>query len=79
MQRETGTIPLTPPVKDGRITPMLGQQFVLGYVEACGSGMLPLSECDPVWELGIIGVLLVLALLSLAFSVRSRGKRTQPS
>ena len=56
---------------------MLGQQLVLGYVEACGSGMLPLSECDPVWELGIIGVLLILALLSLAFSVRSRGKKTR--
>jgi hypothetical protein len=55
---------------------MLGQQFLLGYVEACSSGMLPLSECDPVWELGIIGVLLILALLSLTFSVRSRGKRT---
>ena len=56
---------------------MLGQQFLLGYVEACSSGMLPLSECDPVWELGIIGALLVLALLSLAFSVRSRGKKTR--
>ena len=56
---------------------MLGQQFLLGYVEACSSGMLPLSECDPVWELGIIGVLLILALLSLVFSVRSRGKKTR--
>lgn len=56
---------------------MLGQQLVLGYVEACSSGMLPLSECDPVWELGIIGALLIVALLSLVFSVRSRGKRTR--
>lgn len=44
---------------------MLGQHLVLGYVEACSSGMLPLSECDPVWQLGIIGVLLVVALLTL--------------
>lgn len=55
---------------------MLGQQLVLGYVEACSSGMLPLSECDPVWELGVIGVLLIVALLSLTFSVHSRNKRT---
>lgn len=54
---------------------MLGQQLVLGYVEACGSGMLPLSECDPVWELGIIGVLLAVALLSLVH-VHFRVKRT---
>jgi hypothetical protein len=54
---------------------MLSQQFLFGYIEACSSGMLPLSECDPVWELGIIGALLILALLSLVFSVHSRGKR----
>ena len=56
---------------------MFGHQFVLGYVEACGSGALPVSECDPVWELGMSGALLIVALLSLAFSVRSRGKRSR--
>ena len=44
---------------------MLGQHLVLGYVEACSSGMLPLSECDPVWQLGVIVGLLIVALLSL--------------
>ena len=53
---------------------MLGQQLVLDYVEACGSGLLPLSECDPVWELGVIGVLLVVALLSLV-QIHFRMKR----
>ena len=56
------------------MAPMLGQQLVLDYVEACGSGMLPLSECDPVWELGVIGVLLVVALLSLV-QIHFRMKR----
>jgi hypothetical protein len=53
---------------------MLGQHLVLGYVEACSSGLLPLSECDPVWQLGIIGILLIVALLSLVH-VHFRVKR----
>jgi hypothetical protein len=44
---------------------MLGQNFVVGYVKVCTGGQLPLSECGPVWQLGIISVLLVLAVLML--------------
>jgi len=41
------------------------QNFIVGYVQACTSGPLPLSECGPVWQLGIIAALLVLAVLTL--------------
>ena len=44
---------------------MVGENFLIGYVKTCTSGQLPLSECGPVWQLGIIGVLLVLAVLTL--------------
>jgi hypothetical protein len=44
---------------------MGSQQFIIGYVEACANGRLPLSECGPVWQLGVIGLFLVFAILSL--------------
>ena len=44
---------------------MASQKLVLGYLHACTSGALPLSECGPVWQLGIIVVLLASALLAL--------------
>jgi hypothetical protein len=44
---------------------MTGQKFIIGYIQACTGGQLPLSECSPVWQLGIISVLLVLAMLML--------------
>lgn len=37
---------------------MVGQKFVIGNIKACTSGQLPLSECGPVWQLGIIAALL---------------------
>jgi hypothetical protein len=49
-------------------------QFIFGYVQACTAGKLPLTECGPVWQLGIIGALLVAAVLTLAvLRIRSRG------
>jgi hypothetical protein len=39
--------------------------FVVSYARACGSGSLPFSECGPVWQLGIIAVLLVAAIAFL--------------
>lgn len=39
--------------------------FVASYVQACTSGKLPVSECGPVWQLGIIATLLTLAVLTL--------------
>jgi len=56
---------------------VVGQQFVAGYVNACASGRLPLPECGPVWQLGIIGALLVLAVLCLVvLRVRAHMKST---
>jgi maltodextrin utilization protein YvdJ len=44
---------------------LVGQDFVLGYVQACASGKLPLSECSSFWQFGIIGVFLFAAVLLL--------------
>lgn len=44
---------------------MTSKALVLGYVTACTGGKLPLSDCGPVWQLGIIAGLLVAAVLSL--------------
>ena len=44
----------------------MGSQSILAaYVHACTSGKLPLSECGPVWQLGIIAALVVCAVLAL--------------
>jgi hypothetical protein len=55
---------------------MGSQNFILSYVQACTSGKLALSECGPVWQLGIIVALLasaitVLILLRLRAYARS--------
>jgi hypothetical protein len=39
--------------------------FVLNYVNACTTSKLPLSECGPVWQIGIIGFLLISAIAVL--------------
>ena len=58
---------------------MFGQDVVVGYVKACASRTLPLSECGPVWQLGIMGVLLLLAVLGLVvLRVRARMKAAAP-
>jgi maltodextrin utilization protein YvdJ len=44
---------------------MGGQKFLIDYVQACGSGNLPLSECSSFWQFGIIGVFLFAAVLLL--------------
>lgn len=44
---------------------MGGENFVLTYVQACSSGKLPLAECAPVWQLGVIAALLVCAVVLL--------------
>jgi hypothetical protein len=54
----------------------MGNQIILeAYVRACTIGKLPLSECGPVWQLGIIAALLagaVLALVVLRFHSRMK-------
>ena len=39
--------------------------FVMGYLQACTGGQLPMSECGPVWQLGIIAALLISAIAVL--------------
>lgn len=40
--------------------------FVISYVHACSSNQLPIADCGPVWQLGIIATLLVMAVTTLA-------------
>jgi hypothetical protein len=35
------------------------------YVQDCASGTLPMADCGPVWQLGLIAFLLVCAVISL--------------
>lgn len=44
---------------------MNGENFILSYARACGSGNLPFSECGPVWQCGIIAALLTAAIVVL--------------
>jgi hypothetical protein len=44
---------------------MVRENIFFGYVPACADGKLPLSECGPVWQLGIIATLPVLVMLTL--------------
>ena len=39
--------------------------FILSYVQSCASGKLPLTECGPVWQFGVIALLLLCAILVL--------------
>jgi hypothetical protein len=59
----------------------MGNQVILEtYVRACANGKLPLSECGPVWQLGIIAALLACAVLALVvLRFHSRMKSTASS
>ena len=54
---------------------MDSQNFILSYVQSCASGRLILSDCGPVWQMGVIAGFLVLSVAALLF-LRIRG-RTQ--
>jgi len=46
--------------------------FIITYVQACTGGRLPLGECGPIWQLGIIAALLISAIAVLiALRLRS--------
>ena len=45
---------------------MDNQALVLAYVQSCASGALSASECGPIWQLGVIAGLLVVAIVTLA-------------
>jgi hypothetical protein len=44
---------------------MGGQNFIVGYIQACTSGKLPFSECGPIWQLFVIAAFLVAAVAAL--------------
>lgn len=52
---------------------MNNNNFVIHYVQACSSNQLPISDCGPVWQLGIIALLLVMAVTSLLILGLRRG------
>ena len=39
--------------------------FIWSYVQMCSAGKLPLSDCGPVWQIGIIAAILVCAIVFL--------------
>jgi len=42
------------------------QGLVLEYVKSCASGALGAADCGPIWQLGVIAALLLLAIAALA-------------
>lgn len=45
---------------------MMGDRgIVIEYVRSCTAGSLGMSDCGPVWQLGVIAGLLVLAISTL--------------
>jgi len=44
---------------------MSDQGFVLAYVQSCTVGDLGMADCGPIWQLGIIAVLLLIAIVTL--------------
>lgn len=44
---------------------MGNQEFIVAYVQACTRGALGAGDCGPVWQMGVIGALLVAAVLTL--------------
>ena len=39
--------------------------FIWRYVDSCARGTLKLSECGPVWQLGVIATLIICGILLL--------------
>ena len=39
--------------------------IVIEYVRSCTAGALGMSDCGPVWQLGVIAVFLVIAVATL--------------
>jgi hypothetical protein len=57
---------------------MTTRNFLLNYLEACANGGLGPAECGPMWQLGVIAALLVVAitvLLVLRWRARSQPRQ----
>lgn len=44
---------------------MGAQNFILNYIQSCTSGKLGVSDCGPIWQLGVIAVFLLIAIVML--------------
>ena len=55
--------------------------FIAWYIRGCASGAIKIGECGPVWQLTIIALLLLAAIVALVFMrIRaSIGNLTQTS
>ncbi len=52
---------------------MSNADFILTYVQMCSSGKLGVTDCGPVWQLSMIGTLLLIAIVTLVvLRMRSR-------
>jgi hypothetical protein len=48
------------------------QALILNLVQSCISGRLGMSDCGPIWQLGVIAVFLLVAVVTLlALRLRS--------
>ncbi len=57
---------------------MDARNFIWEYVSSCISGKLGFSECGPIWQLFLIGVFLLLAVVALlSLKLRSRAPSGQ--
>jgi hypothetical protein len=41
------------------------REIIVEYVRSCTAGALGVSDCGPVWQLGIIAALLAVAIVTL--------------
>ncbi len=41
------------------------QNLILSYIQSCTSGRLGMSDCGPIWQLGVIAALLLIAVVAL--------------
>jgi hypothetical protein len=50
----------------------MGNSYIWDYIYSCAVGNATLSDCRPVWDLGVIGSFLLLALLTFLILVTTR-------
>jgi hypothetical protein len=57
---------------------MRDQQFLLEYLRSCTDGSLRSIDCGPVWQVSVIAVLLLAAIVTLlVLRLRSRQQLAQ--
>ena len=57
---------------------MSSQNFILTYVQSCASGKLAVSDCGPIWQMAVIAVFLLAAVVTLlVLRLRSRTEPEQ--